>query len=157
MTTTSHFILIHGAWHQPDHWTPLVNLLESSGHSTSAPKLPSASASPPPNVFNADIAAIKGSISQAVAQGATTVVPVLHSYGGIPGFEALATLTPEEKAKVSRVVCISAFIVPKGGSLAGAQQRDDSQFVKKDVRVPVIVLCILLTTAIPYVLTIESR
>lgn len=147
MTTKYHFILVHGAWHQPDHWTALVNLLHSSGHSTYTPKLPSASASPPPNVFNEDIAAIKEAISEAAAQGATSIIPVLHSYGGIPGFEALATLTPEEKARILRVVCISAFIVPKGGSLAGAQQRDDSQYVRKDVRMPGV-LCKFLTIAI---------
>jgi alpha-beta hydrolase superfamily lysophospholipase len=130
----SHFVLVHGAHHQPQHWDLLVKVLQQAGHTTSTANLPSVSVTPPPEALNADIAAIKQAIVDAITQGAESIVPILHSYGGIPGFEALATLTADEKAKIARVICISAFIIPKGESLVSVQKADSRNFVKIDVR-----------------------
>lgn len=68
-----------------------------------------------------DTNVIRASIVDAINQGATSVVPVFHSYGGIPGADALATLAPDQKAKIARAVYIASFIVEKGSSLAGVQ------------------------------------
>jgi hypothetical protein len=130
----AHFVLVHGAYHQPQHWDPLVKLLQSSGHATSTARLPSVSSTPPPECLKADAAAVKQAVVDAIAQGATTVVPVLHSYAGIPGFEGLATLTPEEKAKIPRVICISAFVIPKDNSLVSVQEGKERTYVEIDVR-----------------------
>jgi hypothetical protein len=132
----AHFVLVHGAYHQPQHWDPLIKLLQSSGHATSTARLPSVSFTPPPECFKADAAAVKQAVVDAVAQGATTVVPVFHSYGGIPGFEGLATLTPEEKAKIPRVICISAFVIPKDNSLVSVQESKDRLPATIDVHSP---------------------
>jgi len=131
--TKPHFVLVHGAYHQPQHWDPLVKVLQAAGYTTSTAKLPSVGASPPPEVLKADVGAVKQAVVDAIAQGAESVVPVLHSYAGIPGFEALATLTADEKAKIHRVVCISAFIIPKDNSLVDVQEPDDRGYVKIDV------------------------
>ena len=133
MPQPHHFILVHGAYHQPAHWSPLTTLLQASGHRTSTPRLPSVSATPIPNCLAADISAVKQSVVDAIANGAESVVPIFHSYGGIPGFEALATLTDEEKSKIPRVICISAFIVPKGESLVSVQRADSRNYVEIDV------------------------
>jgi len=130
MPQTHHFILVHGAYHQPAHWSPLVTLLQASGHQTSTPRLPSVSAVPIPNCLAADISSIKTSILDAIASGSDSIVPILHSYGGIPGFEAIATLTDEEKSKITRVICISAFIIPKGESLVSVQKPDSRNYVE---------------------------
>jgi len=129
-----HIVLVHGAYHQPSHWDLMVELLQSAGHPTSAPKLPSSSTSPFPEVFDADVASVKQAIVDAIAQGATSIIPVFHSYGGIPGFEALASLTPEEKQQITRVVCISAFVIPRGNSLVSVQESDDRTYVRVEVR-----------------------
>ena len=129
----THFILVHGAYHQPQHWSPLIILLHQSGHRTSTPRLPSVSATPIPDCLAADISAIKTTIVDAIANGSESVVPVFHSYGGIPGFEALATLTDEQKSRIPRVICISAFIVPKGDSLVSVQKPDSRNYVEIDV------------------------
>jgi hypothetical protein len=123
-----YIILVHGAYHQPTHWDLLVKLLQAAGHPTSTPKLPSSSASPLAGVFDADISSVKQ------AEGATSIVPVFHSYGGIPGFEALASLTPQQKLTISRVVCISAFILPKGDSVVSVQESSERTYVKVEVR-----------------------
>lgn len=133
MSKTHHFILVHGAYHQPQHWEPLVKVLQQSGHRTSTPRLPSVSAIPIPDCLAADISAIKTAVLDAIASGSESVVPIFHSYGGIPGFEALATLTDEEKSKIPKVVCISAFIVPKGDSLVSVQKPDSRNYVEIDV------------------------
>ncbi|KAM0709919.1 hypothetical protein Q7P35_003962 [Cladosporium inversicolor] len=132
MPQTHHFILVHGAYHQPQHWDPLVTLLHQSGHQTSTPRLPSVSATPIPDCLAADVSAVKQSIIDAIANGSESVVPIFHSYGGIPGFEALATLTHEQKSKIPRVICISALIVPKGESLVSVQQADSKNYVEID-------------------------
>jgi pimeloyl-ACP methyl ester carboxylesterase len=130
----THFVLVHGAYHQPQHWDPLVTLLHQSGHQTSTPRLPSVSATPIPDCLAADTIAVKTAVVDAIANGSDNVVPVFHSYGGIPGFEALATLTDEEKSKIPRVICISAFIVPKGDSLVSVQKPDSRNYVEINVR-----------------------
>jgi alpha-beta hydrolase superfamily lysophospholipase len=117
-----YIILVHGAYHQPSHWDLLVGLLQSAGYSTFAPKLPSSGASPLPGVFDADVSSVKQAILDAIAEGVTSIVPVFHSYGGIPGFEALALLTPKQKLVISRVVCVSAFILPKGESWSACKK-----------------------------------
>lgn len=133
MSKTHHFILVHGAYHQPQHWDPLVKVLQQSGHRTSTPRLPSVSATPVPDCLTADISAVKTAVVAAIANGSESVVPIFHSYGGIPGFEALATLTQDQKSKIPRVICISAFIVPKGDSLVSVQKPDSRNYVEIDV------------------------
>jgi alpha-beta hydrolase superfamily lysophospholipase len=130
-------ILVHGAYHQPSHWDLLVELLQSAGYSTFAPKLPSSGASPLPGVFDADVSSVKQAVLDATAKGATSVIPVFHSYGGIPGFEALASLTPEQKLAISRVICISAFVLPKGDSVVGVQESSERTYVRVEVRKPI--------------------
>jgi alpha-beta hydrolase superfamily lysophospholipase len=128
-----YIILVHGAYHQPSHWDLLVELLQSAGYSTFAPKLPSSGASPLLGVFDADVSSVKQAVLDAMADGATSIVPVFHSYGGIPGFEALASLTPEQKLAISRVVCISAFVLPKGDSLVSVQESSERAHVRVEV------------------------
>jgi hypothetical protein len=129
-----YIILVHGAYHQPSHWDPLVKLLQSAGYPTSTPKLPSSSASPLAGVFDADVSSVNQAILDAIAEGATSIVPVFHSYGGIPGFEALASLTPQQKLAISRVVCISAFVLAKGDSVASVQESSERTYVRVEVR-----------------------
>ena len=129
----THFILVHGAYHQPQHWDPLVKVLQQSGHQTATPRLPSVSATPIPDCLAADISAVKTAVVDAIDKGSDSVVPIFHSYGGIPGFEALATLTEDQKSKIPRVICISAFIVPKGDSLVSVQKPDSRNYVEIDV------------------------
>jgi len=128
-----HFVLVHGAWHSPQHWDPLVKVLQQAGYSTSTAKLPSVGTTPPPEVLKADIAAIKQVIVDAIAQGAASIVPIVHSYGGVPSFEALATLSADEKERIARVICVSAFVIPKGTSLASEQEADKRLPAEVDV------------------------
>lgn len=130
----AHVVLVHGAYHQPQHWDAFIKVLNAAGHTTSTPRLPSVSHTPPPDALKADVTAIKEAITEAVDQGASSVVPVLHSYAGIPGFEALATLTPAEKSKIPRVVCIAAFVIPRDNSLASVQDSESRTYVSIEVR-----------------------
>ena len=129
----AHIVLVHGAYHQPQHWNALVKVLNAAGHTTSTPRLPSVSHTPPTDVLNADVTAIREAVTKAVAEGASSVVPVFHSYAGIPGFEALATLTSAEKAKIPRVVCIAAFVIPKENSVVSVQEERSRTYVEIDV------------------------
>lgn len=129
----ANILLVHGAYHQPHHWDPLAKLLQDAGYPTSAPKLPSASLTPPDAPLEKDIAVIRQAIADTIDNGAESIVPVFHSYAGVPGFETLATLTPDQKAKIVRVVCISSFVVPKGGSLVTAMGGKPADYTHTEV------------------------
>lgn len=131
--TKPHIVLVHGAWHQPLHWDPLVKILQAAGYPTSAPQVPSSGLTAQSPTLEADTAAIRKPIVNAIAQGANSVTPVLHSFGGVVGFEALATLTAEQKARISRVVCISAIVVPKGGSVSTINNNPEKSYIETEV------------------------
>lgn len=137
----SHIVLVHGAQHLPIVWDPLIQTLRAAGYTTSAPRLPSSSFTPPPSSFSEDTVIIKQAIVDAINQGATSVVPVFHSYGGIPGSDALAILTPDQKSKIPRAVYISSFIVEKGSSLAGVQF-EKPEYAHIEVSLPFPFLCL---------------
>ncbi|KAM0713420.1 hypothetical protein Q7P37_010382 [Cladosporium fusiforme] len=126
----AHIVLVHGAYHQPLHWDALVEVLHAAGHTTSTPKLPSVNSTPTPGALAKDIAAIQQDIATAIDQGATSIIPVFHSYGSIPGFDALATLKPNQKVKIPRSICISAFVAPKGTHLVDAVSRGSKNYTK---------------------------
>lgn len=133
--TKAHIILVHGAYHQPHHWDPLVKVLDTAGYPISAPRLPSVGCRSLSDPMAKDTAVIKDAIVKVIDDGATSVIPVLHSYAGIPGFDALASLSPRQKAKIPRVVCISAFVVPRGVSLVDFQAKAPPTYAEAEVSV----------------------
>ena len=85
-------LLVGGAWHTAEYLRPLAATLEAAGYPTTAFGLPSVGANPPKSGFEDDVAVIRSTVSELVSEG-KRVVAVLHSYGGIPGNEALQGFT----------------------------------------------------------------
>lgn len=133
--TKAHIILVHGAYHQPHHYDLLVKVLESAGYPVSVPRLPSVGSRSLSDPMAKDTVAIKDAIVKAVDDGAMSIVPVFHSYAGIPGFDALASLSHYQKARIPRVVCISAFIVSHGVSLVDFQAKAPPTYARAEVSV----------------------
>ena len=127
MTTKPEFIIVPGAWHSPESFNSTTILLQHAGYTVHGIFLPSVGASPPLQSFNPDVSVIQDAINKVLSSG-NDVVMIYHSYGGVPGSEALGeylkTLETGEKKEgwgiVRRLVYCCAFVLPEGGSLMAA-------------------------------------
>jgi hypothetical protein len=114
--TKTHFVLIHGAYHQQWHFQLLKQRLEDAGYGVSAPQLPSAGTNSARVGLDQDVAIAKEAFETA-ATDADRVIGVFHSYGGVPGSDAVAQLTDNTKAKISRLVYLAAFVIEQGTAI----------------------------------------
>jgi hypothetical protein len=127
MTTKPEFIIVPGAWHSPEAFNSTTILLQNAGYIVHGISLPSVGASPPLQSFDPDVSVIQNAINKVLSSGKDVVI-VYHSYGGVPGSEALGeyikTLESGEKKEgwgiVRRLVYCCAFVLPEGGSLMAA-------------------------------------
>ncbi|KAK2755935.1 hypothetical protein FQN54_005731 [Arachnomyces sp. PD_36] len=117
--------IIHGAWHHPAYYQPLVDALQNRGHETICPRLPSCTEGfSYENSLAEDVACIRRNVTELIDAG-KEVVAIMHSYGGVVGTEALFELGLEHRESigkvggVKRMVYMTAFIPQVGQSLAG--------------------------------------
>lgn len=138
-TNQTTLILSHGAFSTQFHYQPFLNAVQKNTcfSRTLFVQQSSSNANPPPNSFEADIELLHETIRRELTAG-RDVLLVCHSYGGIPGCEALADLPEkavEGKGKLGRVlgiVFVSAFIADAGQSLVTAQNVPAADWVKID-------------------------
>lgn len=115
------FVFVPGAWHTPDTFDTVRDLLEKRGFETDAVPTPSVGASPPDKGLHADIEYTKAVLQRLVDQG-RQVVLVNHSYGGMVGASAVQNLGYAQRSKsglpggVIMVVWFAAFVTPKDKS-----------------------------------------
>lgn len=105
------FVLVHGAWHGPWAWTPVLAGLEARGHAVETVALPSTGDDPAAlGDLAADVAAVHGVLNGIDGRA----VLVGHSYGGIPITQASAY-----RDDVSHLVYVCGFMLDVGESLWG--------------------------------------
>lgn len=134
---TTHFVLIHGAWHRAWHLQLLATRLKDAGFGVSTVDLPSVN----PNIdevlregaLRADVEAAKVVLEQAAAES-DTIIPVCHSYGGVVGGEAAAELSENAKNKVQRIVYLCAIVVQQGNSLTTRTNGQVASWARHEVR-----------------------
>jgi pimeloyl-ACP methyl ester carboxylesterase len=123
MSRKPHIVLIPGAWHTGACYDVIVPLLEDAGYSTTALTLPSVGAEPPVTSTNEDVAFTHSTVSSLVDAGKDVVV-VMHSYGAIPGSDAMIGLSKSERSGegleggVVALVYICAWMMPEGKCIA---------------------------------------
>ncbi|KAK8036140.1 alpha/beta-Hydrolase [Apiospora rasikravindrae] len=125
------FVLLHGAWHTPNCFTPLVSALQEAGFDNRVicPALPSSNATPLPTDWNADVEVIRTTVSKLIENH--DVVVVMHSFSGLTGGTSLEGLDKQScTAKgftggVIRLVYIAAFLVPEGFQHSPGGTRDN--------------------------------
>ncbi|OJJ96611.1 hypothetical protein ASPACDRAFT_46781 [Aspergillus aculeatus ATCC 16872] len=116
------FVFVPGAWHDPDTFDNIRDLLQKRGHDTDAVANQSVGAADPSVGLHADIAHTKRAL-QALADQGRSIVVVAHSYGGIVAAGAVEGLGYTSRARagqhggVIQVVWMAAFVTPKGKSL----------------------------------------
>ena len=123
-------ILVHGSWQSPEVFTFLIPRLEKAGYSVFAPSLPSSGANPPLKNFDEDVKVIRSTVRSVLDSGKDVVI-VMHSYGAIPGCEALKGLKDEggppaqgryNSGKVLKLAFLAAMVVPVGQSTWKAER-----------------------------------
>lgn len=97
-------LLVPGAWHNPNHWAPLV--VELSGIDVHTVALTSVGDDP---ATLKDMYADAEVIAKAVAAIDRPVVVLAHSYGGVPATQALSDVK-----NVERIIYLAAFQLDVG-------------------------------------------
>lgn len=106
-------LIVHGAWHTPQHYSKLLQAFQSSGYEAICPFLPTCNGAVPPNKkLTDDVALIRQTAKDLLREG-KELVTVCHSYGGIVATEALHSLS------VKRIIYLCAFVPLRGEGLAG--------------------------------------
>ncbi len=104
-------------------WDSVVDRLHTAGYDTLAVELPTVQApsTAPANTMADDAAYING-IIEALANDGKEVLVTMHSYGGIPGTQAMQNVTQKERHEqgkeggVTGLLYISSFLVNEGES-----------------------------------------
>lgn len=116
------FVFIPGAWHTPDTFDIVRDVLAKRGYESEA--VPNVSVGATDTSFGllADVAHTK-SVIQTLADQGRRIVVVNHSYGGLVGAGAVEGLGLKQRAQaglsggVIQVVWMAAFVAPKGMSV----------------------------------------
>lgn len=119
-------VIVHGAWHTPQHYQQVVShLIDHGFKDVHCPRLPSAFDKlplPPTANLKHDTLEIKQKIQGLVNQDKNVIV-LMHSYGGVVGGNALEDLlAPQRQTKglkggVIHIIYMSAFVQPAGSRL----------------------------------------
>lgn len=117
-------VFVHGAYHQPSAYKPLLSNLESAGYSVTAPHLPSTQPDLPAiQSIDPDIEAVRSAIVGQLDTG-NDVVLVVHSYGGVCGSQALRGLIKADRTAAGKatgvmaLICIAAILIEEGEAVS---------------------------------------
>ena len=118
-------ILVHGAWHVPEHYYDFIQSLQNAGYEVFCPRLPTCDQSKRSNTnFLSDTSVVRSQILSLI-DDSRDIVMVLHSYGGAVGSEAVQNLSANERATrglkggVVRLVYMCGFML-QPGEIGGA-------------------------------------
>ena len=140
-------LIVHGAWHTPAFFQPFVRELQLKAFQALCPLLPTCDAAalskePHMNMY-ADARAIESELRRLVSAG-ERVLMVAHSYGSVPGVEAVAEELGIKGRNAAGMVggvigmfCISAFILTPNTSLEDLNGGNPAPFVKVQVSSPI--------------------
>lgn len=109
-TTKPTLVLVHGSWHCPEHFVPLVDVLERRGNRSVSVSLPSTQspALPPASLAN-DTAAVREAVLSELDAGHDVIV-VAHSYGGAPANNALHGLDAKSRTVAKATTAVVAIV-----------------------------------------------
>ncbi|KAL9578608.1 MAG: hypothetical protein Q9203_007036 [Teloschistes exilis] len=119
-------VLVHGAWHVPQHYQTFVERLERTGLEVHCPLLPTCDESKRLHANMYQDADLVRAIVLSLADKTREVVMLLHSYGGAPGSEALKGLSKKERENnglpggVIHIIYMCAFMLQVGECVGGA-------------------------------------
>jgi hypothetical protein len=116
-------LIIHGAWHHPDHFASLIKVFHAKGYETVCPSHRTYNNGT--KTLADDAHQISEILTQLVEKDGKEVVIIMHSYGGMIGTEAVseslsqkARAASGKKGGVIHLLYMTAFLLQKGISLA---------------------------------------
>lgn len=119
-------LFVHGSWHSPKHFGPVIKVFQAAGYETECPAQPSTGNLTLTDPLADDVKTIYDATA-ALVEKARDVIVVMHSYGGIVGTQAITKdITKQARQSkglsggVIHLVYLAAFIVPVGASLGSA-------------------------------------
>ncbi|PWY71011.1 alpha/beta-hydrolase [Aspergillus heteromorphus CBS 117.55] len=125
MADSTTILFVPGAWHNPDCFDLVVQVLEAAHYKTDKVHLPSVNAPTPLLDFAPDVTQIRTQIEKAADAGRKVLV-VVHSYGALPANEAIRGLEMATRKSqglpggVSHLFFCCSFVIPEGDSLISA-------------------------------------
>ena len=131
-------LLVPGAWHSPDLYAPMTDLLVAEGYEYIGISLVSVGADPALENWDPDVELIHKTVLGVLDRG-KDVVLVVHSYGGLVGSEAMKGLGKKQresegkKGGVVRLVYICAFFLELGMHLQAVKNDQPHPWMKVDV------------------------
>lgn len=117
-------VLVHGAWHCPKHFEPLIKVLSSHSYKAVGVDCPSTNDTQTQSTFEDDCDAIRSAVLNELE--VADVLVVAHSYGGAPASSALQGLSPAARSasghttSVVGIAYICAAVLPAGISFLDA-------------------------------------
>lgn len=124
-------VLLQGTFQLPDVYHNFAKLIESRGFPVLQPSFPSLTGQDQPDFTQKtladDVEVVENVIKKLVEVEGKTAVVVMHSYGGLVGAEAVPKDLSLESRRdrnlpggVAHLFYFSAFVIPKGQSIATA-------------------------------------
>ncbi len=117
-------VLVPGAWHSPQHYLELQDLVKRAGYDFISHKNPSCdSLNPNAESASNDATSIRNEILIPLLDAGNTVILVSHSYGGSPGAASAKGLSKPERVAAGKpggiigLIFICAILPHEGQSL----------------------------------------
>lgn len=119
-------VLVHGAWHVPEHYSDFMQQLQKAGFEVFCPRLPTCEVTErlTADMFS-DAKVVRSQVISLIDKS-REVIMLLHSYGGAVGTEAVKGLSSSERAThglhggVIHLVYMCGFMLQVGESVGGA-------------------------------------
>ena len=116
-------VFIHGAFFPASCWESVRSSLEKHSYETVAISLPGVGVGSTVTSHLEDTATIRKVLLLLIEEQQRDVILVMHSYGGVPGSEAVEGLEKSKRERdtggVIHCMYIAAYLVPVGASLLG--------------------------------------
>ena len=118
-------VIVPAALQSPPFYEYLSSALKAKSIDSICLSMPSVGASPSLPGFNEDVTVIRKTVFDLVEQG-KDVILLMHSYGGIPGSQAVEDLGKNLRAKsghnggVIRLLYVAAWVLQEGERMPGA-------------------------------------
>ncbi|KAI1447319.1 Alpha/beta hydrolase fold-1 [Annulohypoxylon stygium] len=114
-------VVVPGAWTQPVAYQKLVSILEAQSFEVHVPALPTNNGRRPPDSSpEADTTAVRQVLERLVCEEGKCVIVLMHSYGGVPGSNAITGLSRKARQSsalpggVIHLIYIASFMLAAG-------------------------------------------
>ena len=141
-------VLVHGAWHVPEHYSDFIQHLQDADFEVFCPRLPTCNEA---KRLTADMftdAQVTRDQVVSLLDKSREVIMLLHSYGGAVGTEAVKDLSASERATrglkggVVHLIYMCGFMLQVRECVGGASlPRPDPDPVQRDAETGTTFLC----------------